>query len=52
MTWLNNSDGGSAVEAVPNQDENGLWPWLVPGNSTGGEALAMVMETNRPSVRI
>ena len=48
MTWLNNSDGGSAVEAVPNQDENGLWPWLVPGNSTGGEALAVVMETSRP----
>ena len=48
ISWLNNPEGGSAVEAVANQDENGAWPWLVPGNSSGGEAVAMVMETQRP----
>ena len=33
ISWLNKPEGGSAVEAVANQDENGAWPWLVPGLS-------------------
>ena len=36
MAWLNNPSTGSAVQAVDNQDTGGMWPWLVPGNATGG----------------
>ena len=48
-TWLANPANGSAVQAVPNEDVGGEWPWLVPGNNTGGEAVPVVMETERPA---
>ena len=48
MTWLNGGQVGSAVTAVPNQDEGGLWPWLVAGNSSGGEVAPLYLQTVRP----
>ena len=48
MTWLAEGNEGGAVEAVPNQDEGGMWPWLVAGNSTGGDVTAVTMNTVRP----
>ena len=47
-TWLENPMNGSAVQAVPNEDGGGEWPWLVPGNASGEMAIAIVMETARP----
>ena len=49
MTWLQNPSDGSAVQAVPNEDTGGEWPWLVPGNSTGGDVVPVMMETVRPA---
>ena len=51
-TWLENPMNGSAVQAVPNEDVGGEWPWLVPGNASGEMAIAIVMETVDPSVLI
>lgn len=48
VAWLGNRTGGSSVQATPNQDEGGLWPWLVPGNDTGGDVIPLLMETVRP----
>lgn len=48
-TWLANPSNGSAVQAVPNEDLGGEWPWLVPGNASGEAAIPIVMETVRPS---
>jgi hypothetical protein len=48
MSWLNGSSSGSSVQAVPNQDDGGLWPWLVPGNISGGDVIPVVMQTIRP----
>lgn len=48
MSWLNDSSSGSSVQAVPNQDDGGLWPWLVPGNLSGGDVVPVVMQTLRP----
>ena len=48
-TWLANPSNGSAVQAVPNEDLGGEWPWLVPGNTSGEAAIPIVMETVRPS---
>lgn len=48
MSWLNGSSSGSSVQAVPNQDDGGLWPWLVPGNLSGGDVVPVVMQTLRP----
>ncbi|MAL05095.1 MAG: hypothetical protein CML76_04290, partial [Rhodobiaceae bacterium] len=48
MAWLNNPSTGSSVEAVENLDVGGMWPWLVPGNVTGGDIIPLVMETSRP----
>ena len=48
-TWLDNPANGSAVQAVPNEDTGGEWPWLVPGNDTGGDVVPIVMETVRPA---
>ena len=31
MSWLENMPNTGAVEAVPNQDEGGVWPWLIRG---------------------
>ena len=47
--WLNDPSDGSAVQAVPNEDAGGLWPWLVPGNTTGEIVVPIVMETLRPA---
>jgi len=47
--WLANPSNGSSIMAVPNEDLGGEWPWLVPGNSSGGAAIPIVMETVRPS---
>ena len=49
VTWLENPTNGSAVQAIPNEDLGGVWPWLVPGNSTGGDVIPLVMETVRPA---
>ena len=46
--WLEDRNGGSSVEAVPNEDAGGVWPWLVPGNTSGGDVTAVVLETTRP----
>jgi len=48
ITWLENPSSGSAVQAVENQDAGGIWPWLVTGNSSGGEVIPLIMETSRP----
>jgi hypothetical protein len=48
MSWLENTANNGAIQAVDNQDEGGLWPWVVPGNSTGGEVVPMLMQTVRP----
>ena len=48
MAWLNNPSTGSAVQAVENQDTGGMWSWIVPSNSTGGEVTPLIMETSRP----
>ena len=37
MAWLNDSSEGSSIQVIDNEDEGGLWPWLVAGNDTGGE---------------
>ena len=47
-TWLENPNSGSAVQAVENQDTGGLWPWLIPGNQSGGDVISLVLETSRP----
>ncbi|RJU84245.1 MAG: hypothetical protein DWC05_07120, partial [Candidatus Poseidoniales archaeon] len=46
--WLENPVQDGAVQAVENEDQGGLWPWLVAGNKTGGEVIAKTMETVRP----
>jgi hypothetical protein len=46
--WLNEGTPAGSVEAVPNQDEGGVWPWLVPGNTTGGDAVPLHLVTVRP----
>ena len=40
--WLENPNSGSAVQAVENQDVGGMWPWLVPGNQSGGDVISLV----------
>lgn len=48
MAWLNDSSEGSSIQVIDNEDEGGLWPWLVAGNDTGGEVTPLIMETARP----
>ena len=47
-TWLEDPNSGSAVQAVENQDVGGIWPWLIPGNQSGGDVISLVLETSRP----
>ena len=48
MTWLNDSSDGSSVQVIENEDEGGIWPWLIQGNDTGGEVIPLIMQTVRP----
>ena len=47
-TWLEGDGSGTAVEAVPNQDLNGQWPWLIAGTETGGKVIPYPMKAERP----
>ena len=48
MDWMVDGSRGSSVQIVPNEDEGGLWSWVVPGNSSGGAVSIAQYETVRP----
>ena len=48
MTWLEKGGEGSSIVAIENQDEGGLWPWLVPSNVSGGNSVPILFKTSRP----
>lgn len=47
IDWDLDRASGSAVMASPNEDEGGVWSWLVPGNLSGGDVAVKKMQTVR-----
>ncbi len=46
--WANgDSEASASITAIENQDPNGEWPWIVPGNNSGGEVHLKFLETVR-----
>ena len=48
MDWILDGSRGSSVSVVPNEDAGGMWPWIVPGPSSGGEVSVVQLSTERP----
>lgn len=48
MDWIEDGSRGSSVQVTDNEDEGGLWPWVVPANATGGEVAHLHLTTERP----
>lgn len=46
--WANGSTNGSdSITAVPNEDPNGEWRWVVPSNESGGDVIIKSLQTVR-----
>ena len=47
MDWMEDSSRGSSVMVSTNEDPNGKWPWVVPGDDSGGAVDILKFETVR-----
>jgi len=47
LMWHEEMKTGSAIEASENQDADGILPWIMPGNTTGGDVVIKHLTTVR-----